>query len=203
MTETPSTRHRWPRLRRVVTPAGLVLTLTMFFFGFVAVSCSTPGGFGRGGPGATTTYTGVALITRGAPEVTADHQVAINAQLPDGVGPIVWLASSVILILLALAAAWALPQRHDVIGGTAAAGAISLGVGGWQAWRSVVDLVTEQVSPRLQSGQKPSQFVQVLPPYWIAVGLLAGIALLHGVASIRDAQQPETAPGRHGGAHDS
>lgn len=189
----------------MLTPSGLVLTLTMFFFGFVAVSCSTPGGFGRGAAGATTTYSGVTLITAGAPAVTEDHRVAINATLPDQVGPIVWLGVAVVLVLLALGAAWALPHRHEVIGGTAAAAAISLGVGGWHAWRSVVDLVTEQVTPRLSAGQKPSQFVQMLPPYWIAVAVLTVIAVAHGVASIRDNQRDQSAPGadrayRRGGA---
>lgn len=191
MTETKaSPPTRWRRLRRVATPAGLVLTLSMFFFGFVGVSCSTPGGFGRGSAGATTTYTGVTLLTGGSPSVTADHLVPLNESSPDRVGPILWFAAAVVFVLLAIGASWALARWHDVIGGCAAAGAIAIGVGGWQSWRAVVDLVAEQVTSRLGPGQKPSQFVQMLPPYWVAMGVVTVVAVVHGIASIRDAQRP-------------
>ncbi len=193
MTETKASPPiRWRRLRRVADPAGLVLALSMFFFGFVGVSCSTPGGFGRGSAGATTTYSGVTLLTGGSPSVTADHLVPLNESLPDRVGPIVWLVAAVVFVLLAIGASWALARRHEVIGCCASAGAIAIGVGGWQSWRTVVDLVAEQVTSRLGPGQKPSQFVQMLPPYWVAMGLVTVVAIVHGIASIRDAQRPTT-----------
>ena len=59
-------------MKRWLRPAGFVLAGLFLLMPFIAVSCDTPGGYGRAAPGGTTTYTGTDLISGGSPEVTED-----------------------------------------------------------------------------------------------------------------------------------
>lgn len=75
------------RLARGLTPAAFVLAGPCFLLPFVSVSCAAPGGFGRAAPGGTTSYTGLDLVTGGAPTVTAGQLRPAQQQRDDRLPP--------------------------------------------------------------------------------------------------------------------
>lgn len=169
-------------LGRSVSPAALVLALACFLLPFVAVSCDTPGGFGRVSQGGTTSYTGGQLATGGTPHVTRDHLKPAGQQRDDrlGVQPFAVLAG--LLALGGLAANLSLRRRRGEATATAAvAAAVALIAAELIARRELVFRVAEQAG---LSRSQAADHVQTQRGFWLCLSMLllaAGAALFEPV----------------------
>src|SRR6476659_2126568 len=112
------------RLRDVkkwLRPSGFVLAGLFLLMPFIAVSCDTPGGYGRAAPGGTTTYTGVDLMTGGSPEVKDADKIREGKDEKLDPQPLAMAAT----ILIIAGALIALLMEHQLLRraiGTAVAG---------------------------------------------------------------------------------
>jgi hypothetical protein len=89
------------RVGRWFSPTVLVLAGLCFLLPFATVACDTPGGYGRAAPGGTTAYTGVDLITGGAPDVTPADKVRPAAEQREDRLPPQPVATIVVLLVVA------------------------------------------------------------------------------------------------------
>jgi hypothetical protein len=108
---------------RLLTPSGLALALICFLFGFLAVSCDTPGGYGRSKQGGTTTYTGLDLATGARPTVDPAFLQPEPTTRPDLLGwqPTVALAAVALAVAMIAGAGRFRLRRRVVVASTAAA----------------------------------------------------------------------------------
>ncbi len=116
---------KFRRLGRGFGPGAFILAGCLLAAPFVTVSCDAPGGYGRAAPGATTSYTGLDLVTGGRPTVTGGHFRPADHIQDDTIGP-----QPLAIMLLALLVAGAVtaivlaePRRRrgalTIIGGAA------------------------------------------------------------------------------------
>lgn len=165
-------------MRRATSPAFLVLALACFLLPFIAVSCDTPGGYGRVTPGGTTSYTGLDLAIGGSPEVTKDHIKPTADQRPDELDwqPLTALAG--VLVLGGLTAAVTLRRRRgEVTAAAALAAALVLCLAQLRA-RSVL---TSQVADQAGlSHRDAAKHVATQYGFWVCLTLLV-LALLAAV----------------------
>lgn len=147
---------------RLLTPSALGLALICFLFGFLAVSCETPGGYGHTGQGATTTYTGLDLAVGTSPTVDAQHVRPELADRTDELGwhPAILLAALAIAVGMVAGAGRFGLRRRVVVAATAAA-IVLLAVGELLARERLVDQVADQVRRPLPAGHTAADYVSV------------------------------------------
>lgn len=171
---------------RLLTPAGLGLALMCFLVGFLAVSCGTPGGYGRAGQGGTTTYTGLDLAAATPPTVTGGVLHGEVAGRSDDLGwhPVILLAAIAIAVGMVAGAGRFRLRRHVVVGSTAAA-IVLLVAGEITARDRLVDQVAAQVARPLPAGRTPGDYVSVASGFTGALLLTGTVLVCYVVAHLR------------------
>ena len=176
---------------RLLTPAGLSLALICFLFGFVAVSCETPGGYGRTGQGGTTTYTGLDLAIGASPTIDRGQVRPELAERPDALGwqPAIAMAALAIMVGVVAGAGLARRRRVLVVGSTAAA-AVLLVLGEVLAHSQLVDRVAEQVRRPLPADRVPGDYVVVGGGFTVALTILVVVLACHLIGHVRRRTRP-------------
>lgn len=171
---------------RLLTPSGLALALICFLFGFLAVSCDTPGGYGRSKQGGTTTYTGLDLATGAQP--TVDHAFLQPGPTtrPDLLRwqPAVMLAALALVVAMVAGAGRFRLRRRVVVASTAAA-LVLLVLGEVTARDALVTRVAEQVTGSLPAGKEPADYVVVGSGFTMAVTITTIVLTSYVVAHLR------------------
>ena len=181
------------RIGRWFNPTTLILTGICFALPFVTVSCDTPGGYGRGAPGATTTYNGVDLAIGGEPDVAPPERVR---PLPPGVDDRLWLpATTVVLVLLVAGTVLAVTVpdrrvRRASLAALAGVAATALLVGQALAEAELAVRVGEQLTQPLPVGKSPRDYVRTGPGFVLALALLLSLAVVNGVGWLRARPRP-------------
>ena len=175
---------RLGRLTRWLTPAGLFLAGLLLLLPFVAVSCETPGGYGRGGAGSTTTYTGVDLVTGDAPAVSPVDRILPREQQRDdrvGVRP---LAVAVLLLIvvalvtsITLVSRWRRRLTSTVLATLAALSLIAEQV---TVQSLLAARLREQLTAPLPAGRQVGDYVQAQPGFWLCLFTLLAVAVANG-----------------------
>lgn len=178
---------------RLLTPSGLALALICFLFGFLAVSCDTPGGYGRTGQGGSTTYTGLDLAAGTPPTIDQGHVRPDLAGRGDDLGwhPAILLAALVIAVAMVAGAGRFRLRRHVVVGSTSAA-IVLLVAGEITAHERLVDQVAAQVQRPLPAGAAPADYVTVGSGFTGAVVLTATVLACYVLAYLRRKRSPRT-----------
>ncbi|HEV7652026.1 MAG TPA: hypothetical protein VGP26_28055 [Actinophytocola sp.] len=171
---------------RLLTPSGLGLALICFLFGFLAVSCDTPGGYGRTGQGGSTTYTGLDLAAGTRPTVDPGHLSPELAHRADELGwhPAILLAAIAIAVGMVAGAGRFRLRRHVVVTATAVA-VVLLVAGEITARERLVDQVAEQVRRPLPPGRTASDYVTVGSGFTGALVLTGTVLACYLVAHLR------------------
>lgn len=185
MAEVRESAARREAASRLLTPSGFGLALICFLFGFLAVSCETPGGYGRTGQGGTTTYTGLDLATGTPPTIEVDHLRPELAGRSDLLGwqPAVLLAALALVVGMVTGASRFRLRRRVVV--ASASGAIALLVlGELVARQALVAQVTEQVRRPLPPGREPADYVVVGGGFTSAVTIAATVLACYLVAHL-------------------
>jgi len=178
------------RLRDVkkwLRPSGFVLAGLFLLMPFIAVSCDTPGGFGRAAPGGTSTYTGIDLMSGGSPEVTADK---IREGADEKLDPQPLAMAAAVLIIAG--AVIALLIEHQLLRravGTAVAGfaAIFLIANQLTVQSLLRSRLREQVTGPLPAGKQIGDYVQNQSGFWLCLATLVALVMLNGVGWLRSA----------------
>ena len=194
------------RLIHRVTPWLLGAALLAFLLPFVAVSCTTPAGYGSAGGGVTATYAGLTLATGGEPALDpADRPLPAGATRDeDRIGPQPAAGAALALAAIALAVALfagARPRPLTVaalaVGSVALLGVAVAELDRQRTGRIVAKLASLGVPPR--SPDDVAAYVQPDRGLWIAVGLLLAAAALNvGAALVRRRAGPLADPRRSG-----
>lgn len=178
---------------RLLTPSGLGLALICFLFGFLAVSCDTPGGYGRTGQGGSTTYTGLDLAAGTPPTIDPGKVRPELAERADDLGwhPLLLLAAIAIGVGMVAGAGRFRLRPLVVIAATAAA--LVLLVAGELITRArLVDQVAAQVRRPLPAGKAPADYVTVGSGFTGAVVLTTVVLACYAVAYLRRKRNPGT-----------
>jgi hypothetical protein len=166
-----------PLVRRLVSPAGLLLVALCFALPFVAVSCDSPG------VSVTAEYTGVDMLVGGAPAVTlSGDQVPPDpgdADVSIGVQPaaVLAMAATVAGILVAFVPG----RRTRLLGGAVAAtaAAVFLVVGQILVQGYLARQVESGVGADPPDGDRGADFVAARYGFWLALVLACAVALFH------------------------
>lgn len=171
---------------RLLTPSGLALALICFLFGFLAVSCDTPGGYGRSKQGGTTTYTGLDLATGAQPTVDPAFLQPGPTTRPDLLGwqPAVMLAALALVVAMVAGAGRFRLRRRVVVASTAAA-LVLLVLGEVTARDALVTQVAEQVTRPMPAGKEPADYVVVGSGFTMAVTIMTIVLTSYVVAHLR------------------
>ena len=176
--------RRWlRRLVRAGTPAGLVLVCLCFLLPFVTVSCAAPGGFGRAAPGGASSYTGVDLVTGGAPTVTADRLRPAQQRREDRLPPQL-LALAVLGCAaagLGLAAARDVRLRRSGVLLAAGVGVVLHLANQYTVEMLLAARVREQLTVPMPAGKTAEDFVQTGPGFGAVLLLLVIVAVGNGI----------------------
>lgn len=186
MAELRETAARRQAASRLLTPSGLALALICFLFGFLAVSCDTPGGYGRSKQGGTTTYTGLDLATGAQPTIDPAFQQPAPTARPDLLGwqPAVMLAALALMVAMVASAGRFRWRRRVVVASTAAA-LVLLVLGEVTATDALVTQVAEQVTRPLPAGKQPADYVVVGSGFTMAVTITTIVLLSYVLAHLR------------------
>jgi len=172
---SPRTTERRAAASRLLTPSGLALALSCFAFGFLAVSCETPGGFGRAAQGGTTTYSGLDLALDAPPTVTPMSRQMMDR--PDQLG---WHVPVLLAALLFMAGAvfgaTALKHRRHAVIACTGLGALLLIGGEIVAYQRLTGLVADQITEPLPAGRDAADYVETGFGFWTALAF-AGLVL--------------------------
>jgi hypothetical protein len=173
--------NRWFR------PAGFVLAGLFLLMPFIAVSCDTPGGYGRAAPGGTTTYTGTDLISGGSPEVTADKAREGTDEKLDP-QPLAMAAA----LLIVAGALIAVIFEHQLLRraiGTAVAGAAAIFlIANQLTVQSLLrSRLREQITEPLPAGKQIGDYVQNQSGFWLCLSTLVVLVMLNGIGWLRSA----------------
>ena len=171
---------------RLLTPSGLGLALICFLFGFLAVSCETPGGYGHTGQGGSTTYTGLDLAAGTPPTIDPGRIRPELADRADDLGwqPAILLAALAIAVGMVAGASRFRLRANVVIFATAAA-TVLLVTGEVAARGRLVDQVAAQVRRPLPPGRTPSDYVSVAGGFTGALVLTLLVLVCFLVAHLR------------------
>jgi hypothetical protein len=162
------------RASRWLSPTGFVLVALFFVLPFVSVSCDAPGGFGRAAPGGTTTYTGVTLVTGGAPDVSPADRVRSSPTSDRlGVQPLA-VALLVLAVGGAVAAGVARPAlyRRLITATVAAIGLVFLVATRVTVRTQLESRLREQLTVPLPAGKQAGDYVHD------QFGFVAGLVVL-------------------------
>jgi hypothetical protein len=186
MAQLRATAARRQAASRLLTPSGLALALICFLFGFLAVSCDTPGGYGRSKQGGTTTYTGLDLATGAQPTVDPAFRQPAPTTRPDLLGwqPAVMLAALALAVAAIAGAGWFRSRRRVVVASTATA-LVLLVLGEVTARDALVTQVAEQVPSPLPAGKEPADYVVVGGGFTMALTITTIVLVSYVVAHLR------------------
>jgi hypothetical protein len=182
----------WRRASRYFSPTGFVLAALCFLLPFATVSCDAPGGYGRSAPGGTTTYTGMDLVTGGAPTVDPNHLRAAEQRQDDQLDPQV-LGIAALLLTLSGAGVAAVRQartRRVLAAGLAAAAALFLVANQATATGLLAARVQSQLTVPMPAGKTAASYVHTAGGFLIALVLLAVLALGNLIARLRVRRGP-------------
>jgi hypothetical protein len=170
----------------------LILLLVGLTLPFVSISDETPGGFGRVGPGGTTTYTGLDLATGTEPRISSGAQLPAEDQREDTLAPqpLVLLAAAG-LVGAAVASLMIVDarRRHLVSAITAVATAAVLAAGQWISQLRLTDRLTEQLNAAdiaLTGDRTPGDYVSSAFGFWTIAASLVVLAAVDLVLLWRD-----------------
>jgi hypothetical protein len=184
---------------RWLNPVTLLLAAVCFALPFVSVSCDTPGGYAGAGPGGTSSYTGVALVVGGAPEVTEGHERPVPPGENDKLPPQPALAAALLAILAAtVLAVTVVPtwRRRAAVCVLGAVGGTALLVSQVLVEGELRLRVSDHLARRAQSGERidPAKtahdYVHTGPGFLLCLVLLAGVTVLNGIGWWRARPRP-------------
>jgi hypothetical protein len=181
---------------RLFTPGGLVLALICFLFGFLAVSCETPGGYGRTGQGGTTTYTGLDLATGTTPSIDFDRLDPALADRPDQlpVQPLIILSALAIMVGV-VAGASPHPRRRLIVVSATGSALVLLIPGEVVAYQQLLDRVEQQVRQPLPPDKTPADFVAIGGGFTTALLILTVVLVCYLIGYLRRRRTSRAAAG--------
>jgi hypothetical protein len=192
------------RASRWLSPVGLVLAGLMLFLPFITVSCDAPGGYGRAAPGGTTTYTGITLLTGGAPAITPTDKVKPVAQRRNdelGAQPLT-VALAVLLIAGVVTAIATRPRfpRRIAVAAIATAGLVFLVAEQVTAKALLASRVREELGAAVPPGKQAADYVHDEKGFWLCALALVAVAFANaiGLVRLRRSQQPTVELARAG-----
>jgi hypothetical protein len=186
------------RIGRWFNPTTLVLAGLCFVLPFVTIACDTPDGYGRGAPGATTTYNGVDLAIGGEPAVGPPDRVR---PLPPGVDDRLWLpAATVVLLLIVTGTVLAITisdrrPRRAALAALAGVAATALLVNQALAEAELAVRVGEQLTRPLPAGKSARDYVHTGPGFVLALVLLLSVTVGNAVGWVRARPRPALVAG--------
>jgi hypothetical protein len=166
-------------VRRLVSPAGLLLVALCFALPFVAVSCDSPE------VSVTAEYTGTDMVVGGEPAVSVSgDQVPEEPGEADealGVQPAAVLA--IAAIVAGILVAFLPGRRTRLLGGAAAASAavLFLVVSQILMQGDLAGRIDTEVGSDLPDGAGAGDFVHVQYGFWLALVLASAVALYNCV----------------------
>jgi hypothetical protein len=180
---------------RLLSPAGFGLTLLLFLLPFLSVSC------GSGQETAVGTFTGIDMVVGGEPDLVVsamtdeeaqEAQRGIVAMFRDQLDaePLAILAGLVILLAMAAGLVRERLARHALAIGLAVL-ATALLAGAVVRATSSVDEALRAISD--QPDISAAYEVDLRYGFWLCVGLLAALAVGHGLALVRAWRAPPPA----------
>jgi hypothetical protein len=181
------------RIGRWFSPTTLVLAGLCFVLPFVTIACDTPGGYGRGAPGATTTYNGVDLAIGGQPAVAPPDRVR---PLPAGVEDRLWLPSATVVLLLIVTTtvlAFTIADRRvrrASLAALAGVAATVLLVNQALAEAELAVRVGEQITQPLPAGKSARDYVNTGPGFVLALVLLLSVGVANAIGWVRSRPRP-------------
>jgi hypothetical protein len=190
------------RIGRWFSPTTLVLAGLCFVLPFVTIACDTPGGYGRGAAGATTTYNGVDLAIGGRPAVAPPEKVR---PLPEGVDDRLWLpAATVVLLLIVTGTVLAFTitdrrVRRASLAALAGVAATALLVNQALAEAELAVRVGEQLTQPLPAGKSARDYVHTGPGFVLALVLLLSVGVANAVGWVRARPRPALVAGAPAG----
>jgi hypothetical protein len=185
-----------PLVRRLISPAGLLLVALCFALPFVAVSCDTP-------IKASAQYTGADLVVGGSPSVSVDQGGAAQQQdeladEPIGVQPAAVVA--LLAVLAGILVAGLPGRRARVYGGVAAAAAtvVLLAVNQILVEGYLSREVEREVGSDLPDGTSGGDFVEARYGFWLALALASAVLLYQCFELYREVRPRPRPPTGHG-----
>ncbi len=182
-----------PLVRRLISPAGLLLVALCFALPFVAVSCDTP-------VRASAEYTGADLVVGGTPSVSvAEGGVTQDDTLPDERIDVQPAAGVALLAVLAGILVAALPGRRGrVYGGVVAAAAtvVLLVVDQILVQGHLSRQVERELGADLPAGTSGGDFVEARYGFWLALALASAV-LLYQCFELYQEVRPRPPGARH------
>jgi hypothetical protein len=200
---------RHPLMRRLLSPGGFVLVGICFFLPFVTVSCSAGRGSDTAAYAGTTTYTGTDLVTGGFGDLSIDNWPPADPSDPDvpsrGIGlidhasaapiaPQPFAIAALALVAVGLAAATVRPRFYRAMAetGLAVSAAILLCGAELLGQHAVRRTVTTDAAKVLgSSGSGTRLETTTRYGFWVALLLLAGLAVLGGLRLLRASRLPD------------
>jgi hypothetical protein len=174
-----------PLVRRLISPAGLVLVAICFSLPFVSVSCDTPVRL-------RADYTGADMLVAGTPSVSvSDRDVSRQdaddlSDEPIDVQPAAAVAMLAVVAGILLAA---LPgRRARLLGGTAAAFAtvLLLGVNQILVRRHLSGQIERELGSELPGGTSGGDYVHTRYGFWLALAFASAVTLYNCFHLFRD-----------------
>ena len=180
-------------VRRLVSPAGLLLVAICFALPFVSVSCDTPVRL-------RADYAGTDLLVGGTPSVSVSDQDVSRLDADDLSDEPIDVQPAAVVAMLAILAGIlvaALPgRRARLLGGTAAAAVtvVLIGVNEILAQRYLSREIERELGQDLPGGSGGGDFVHTRYGFWLALAFASAVALYNGFELYRDVRRRPTQP---------
>lgn len=177
------------RLTRWLSPAGFFLAGLFLLMPFAAVSCDTPGGYGRGAAGSTTTYTGIELATGDPPSVRPPERLRPPEQQRDdslGAQPLGIAAALLIVVGVLTSIAVATPLRRRLTAAMVGAVAAVFLIAGQATVRSLLESrLREELTAPLPAGKQVGDYIQDQPGFWLCLSALLAVTVANCIGWLR------------------
>lgn len=178
-----------PLVRRLISPAGLVLVAICFVLPFAAVSCAEP-------VQVTVEYTGTDMLAGGTPSVTVSGEGVSQSDTEELSDEPIEVQPAAVVAMLAILAGIlvaVLPGgRLRVLGGAAAAGAtlVLLIVNQVLVHGYLGREVEREVGDSMPDGGSGGDFVSARYGFWLAVAFASLVVVYHAYELYRLYRQP-------------
>jgi hypothetical protein len=161
----------------------------MLFLPFITVSCDAPGGYGRAAPGGTTTYTGITLLTGGAPAVGPTDKIKPVAQQRNdelGAQPLT-VALAVLIIAGVVVAIATRPRfpRRIAVAAVATAGVVFLVAEQVTARALLASRVREELGAAIPPGKQAADYVHDEKGFWLCLLALLAVVFANAIGLVR------------------
>lgn len=174
-----------PMVRRLVSPAGLLLVAICFALPFVSVSCDTPVRL-------RADYTGVDMVGGGTPSVSVSDEAVSRQDADDLSDEPIDVQPAAVVAMLAIIAGLLVAalrgRRARLFGGTAAALAtvVFLGINQILVRRHLSDEIEREVGAQLPGGARAGDFVHTRYGFWLALALACAVTAYNCAAVYRE-----------------